>query len=89
MKKRLVVARNIENGSILFGHELVSDVTDYNENILKIMQEKYTFLTEIVEVEFPELSFPGLDERVEQIDTQIHELSRQIDELEAEKKKLC
>jgi len=89
MKKRLVVARNIEAGSILFGNELVSDVTDCNENILKIMQEKYTFLTEIVDVEFPELSFPGLDERVEQINTQIHELSRQIGELEAEKKKLC
>lgn len=89
MKKSLVVARNTEVNSILFGNESVCDVTDYNDDLLKILQEKYVFLTEIVDVEFPELSFSGLDERVEQINTQIHELSRQLGELKAEKKKLC
>lgn len=88
MKKLLVVTKNIDPTSIIYGKQGVTDVTGFSKGMIRALKEKNLFLTEVVEVIFPELSHPFLMKRAIEIDTEICDLQKQIIELEREKKKL-
>jgi hypothetical protein len=77
--------KNIDPTSSTYGNIFISDLTGFEPSTIN--NDRYHLVSNIVEVEFEEVS-TDISEEQENINQEINRLSDQIERLEREKKRL-
>jgi hypothetical protein len=79
------MVKNIDPTSLSYGNIIISDLTKFDRSTIN--NDRYRLISDIVEVEFEEVS-TGISEEEEEMNQEINRLSARIERLEREKKRL-
>ena len=85
IKKKIGMVKNIDPTSLSYGNIIISDLTKFEAHTIN--NDRYRLSSDIVEVEFEEIT-TGISEEEEEMNQEINRLSARIERLQREKKRL-